>query len=151
MADQVMSLDEHEARAALSATRSKLAEQLRAPLLWHVGFAAIAGGEVAAQGLPTPWSTLVTGALTAALCGLVVWSKSQRGVWANGWRSRSTWGVTALLVGSFAAAILSSVVIYRQSGSPSVSYALGGATFIVVLCLSLLKERIYRRELERGL
>jgi hypothetical protein len=146
-----MSLDEGEARNLLNATRSKLAERLRAPLIWHVAFAAVAGAEVAAQGLPTPWSTLATGAMTLALFGVIAWNKSQRGVWANGWRSRRTWWVTALLVGLFTVAIISSFWFYRHSGNAWLSIAIAAGTFAAVVGLSLLKERIYRDELERGL
>ena len=148
MADYGMELDENEALAALNATRSKLAEQVRSPLIWHVAFASVFGAEVAAQGLPMPWSSLATGALTLAIFGVVFWSKVRRGLWVNGWRGKSTRWVTALVVMLFAAAIIGSVVLYRTSGDPSMSMALGGATFVLMLCLSLLKERLYRHELE---
>lgn len=144
-------MNEAEARAALSEANAKLAAQAHWPWSRHAAYAAVVGGMVASQGFDMPLSTVLISACTCAIAAIVATDRAKRGTFISGWRGRNTRWVTVLSLVIAIPSLLASLWFNHDLHMPWASFALAGAVFVVSLFLSKLWERIYQRELlERG-
>lgn len=144
-------MNEEQARAALSAANAKLAEQAHWPWSRHAAYAAVVGGMVASQGFEAPLSTVLICACTCGIAAIAATDRAKRGVWISGWQGHNTRWVTVVSLVIGIGALFASLWFNHDLHMPWVSFAIAGAVFVVLLLLSKLWERIYRRELlERG-
>lgn len=138
-------INENQARAALDAANQGLQEQVGWPLGRHAAAAAIMGAMVAAQGFDAPISTALISATLCATAAVVAADRAKRGVWISAWQG-ARW-VTAIAAVIAIGGMFVSLWFNRNLGGPWASFALGGAVFVLTLGLSMVWERVYRREL----
>lgn len=146
-------MDPEEARRALGTvdqTGERLAASIECPPWRHVAFGAVMAGLVMASGAPHGWFTALYVCSMAAIVWLIRSDRRRNGVFVNGWRRGRTLPVA---VGTMAI-MLALIFLSRQGRDlpfpSSPTMLAGGLALALGIGLSVLFQRIYRAEIQRG-
>jgi hypothetical protein len=144
--------DAAEALAAVHAARRQVLQGDRARWPWrrHAVFAAVVSGCLAANAAPPAPALAIDLALAIVVGVTIAVDRARTGVFVNGWRAGPTrpvvMGICLLYLG------LQAVCLWLKfdRGLWQAPLAGGAVLFPAALFGSKLRERIYRRDLERG-
>lgn len=138
-----------DALASIRAAREGLAPPGNYPFTYDIAYGLICGLLVAAQGMASPWSTLVLVVSMGGLAVLVMWWRKTFGWWVSGYTpKRARWvalGLVAVMIG------LMGVSLYGRYVGPSWLFMVsGGLGFVAAIVGGRLWMRVWRKELAEG-
>ncbi|MDQ3478168.1 MAG: hypothetical protein M3438_03275 [Pseudomonadota bacterium] len=146
-------MNPNEAATALEGvdrTEKKLAEHSHWPFYRHAMFGLAEGLLIA--GLAQPIA--IGGSMTAASLVLVagcVWDDRRRhGMFVSGWQPGATRPLTIMLVLVITVMAAASLLVRDGETVQPLGFLIGLVTFTVCTAASLLWQKIYRAQLERG-
>ncbi|KQM21342.1 hypothetical protein [Novosphingobium sp. Leaf2] len=149
-------MDKQEARAALAAAQGAadgLAQVSEAacPPWRHAAFGVVMAMMVLAAGMPLPIYAALFVLAMGGVAALAAWDRRRTGVFVNGFRRGPTLPVSLALLGGMLALVFAQVHV-RENGLGIVpSLGLAGGAFVLACGASIVFQRIYLRELRKGL
>ena len=135
---------------AMAASRRRLANRSVSSPIRHIAYAIAVGGWIAAAALPDGYRIASYAVVVVAMIGLVLWDRHRNGTFVNGFRPGKTRGIAVLLVVLILPLYFGSTWLARETNSVWPSLGLGVIGALTAYAASLVWERVYVRDLERG-
>ena len=144
-------MDEAEAARSLEMMRVKrgaLAERAKWSLARHAAVGLLLGGLIAGYALPGAWTAVAAGACMAATAMVVARDRRRDGFFVSGYRPGRTRWVTFVMLLVGLGALASAILLKTRYGLTWAPVAIGSATAVFATIISVVWERVYRRELD---
>jgi predicted metal-binding membrane protein len=144
-------MDEMEAARSLAtmrATRGALAGRASWSLARHAAVGLLFGALIAGYALPGVWPVVVAGACMAATAMIVARDRRRDGFFVNGYRPGHTRWISLAMLAVASGALVGALVLKARYGLTWAPVAIGGAMAVVATIMSVVWERVYRRELD---
>lgn len=144
-------MNEEEAARLLDVmrvTRGALAKRAKWSLARHGVVGLLLGGLIAGFALPGPWPLIVAAACMAATAMVVARDRQRDGFFVSGYRSGRTWRVTLAMLLVGLAALIAATGLKTRYGLAWAPFAVGGGMVVFATIISIVWERVYRRELD---
>lgn len=144
-------MDGEEAARSLDTmrvTREALAKRAKWSLARHAAVGLLLGSLIAGFALPGLWPLIVASACMAATAMVVARDRQRDGFFVSGYRSGHTLWVTVVMLVVGFAALMAAIGMKTRYGLTWAPFALGGGMAVFATIMSIVWERVYRRELD---
>lgn len=128
-------------------TRAALAGRVKWSFGRHAAVGLLLGGLIAGYALPGSWPVIVAAACMAATAMVVARDRRRDGFVVSGYRAGRTRWMTFVMLAVAFGALLGAIVLKTRYGLTWAPVAMGGGTAVFATILSIVWERVYRREL----
>ncbi|KQN30550.1 hypothetical protein ASF00_07455 [Sphingomonas sp. Leaf34] len=143
-------MDKAEAARSLEMMRTSR-DALAGRMKWSFGRHAVVGlllgGLIAGYALPGAWPVIVSSACMAATAMVVARDRRRDGFVVSGYRAGQTRWVTFAMLAVAFGALVGALVLKTRYGLTWAPVAMGSGMAVFATTLSIVWERVYRREL----
>ena len=142
--------DPRSSLVKLEAINVRLAERMSWPLWRHIAAGVLMTMIVAATGLPRELAAVVFAVSMVLVFAIIRDDKKRHGMFVSGYqRGRTRWIVGAILALALTAVTIVRTQVKRETSDPLFWITLA-IVFLGITILSLLWEKVYRREIRGG-